>query len=60
MSPDFAAEVVPLPGIDGAGPETFPAIAAALTRLAQAVEDGLRPRPQRAAADAGAPRRQAA
>jgi predicted ATP-grasp superfamily ATP-dependent carboligase/protein-tyrosine-phosphatase len=57
MSPDFAAEVVTLPGIEGAGPETFGAIAAALTRLARVVEDGVKPRPYRAAA--AAPCRQA-
>ncbi|MGZ8284465.1 MAG: carboxylate--amine ligase [Allosphingosinicella sp.] len=60
MAPDFAAEVVTLPGIDGAGPETFPALAAALTRLARAVEEGLSLRPQEAAAGAAAPCRQAA
>jgi len=60
MSPDFAAEVVTLPGIDGAGPETFPAIAAALTRLARVVEEGLRPRPSRAEAGADAPCQRAA
>jgi len=61
MSPDFTAEVVTLPGIDGAGPETFPAIAAALTRLARVVEDGLNPRPPRAAETApAAPCREAA
>lgn len=60
MSPDFGAEVVTLPGIDGTGTETFPAIAAALTRLARAVEAELSPRPQRAAAGAGAPCSQAA
>jgi predicted ATP-grasp superfamily ATP-dependent carboligase/protein-tyrosine-phosphatase len=60
MTPDFTAEVVTLPGIDGAGPETFPAIAAALTRLAQAVGEGLNPRPQKPSTEAGAPCRQAA
>lgn len=60
MSPDFAAEVVTLPGIDGAGPETFPAIAGALNRLARAVEQALDPRSHRMAAGAGAPCSQAA
>ncbi len=53
MAPDFAAEVVTLPGIEGSGPETFPALAAALTRLARAVESQVNPRPQPAAAGAG-------
>ncbi|MEO7177969.1 MAG: ATP-grasp domain-containing protein [Allosphingosinicella sp.] len=60
VSPDFAAEVVTLPGVEGAGPETFPAIAAALTRLARAVEDSLAPLMQEPAAEAGTPCRQAA
>ena len=60
MSPDFTAEVVTLPGIEGSGPETFPAIAAALTRLARAVEDGLATRPERTARSAGLPCSQAA
>lgn len=60
MSPDFAAEVITLTGIEGAGTETFPAIAAALARLARAIEGGLSPRPRRTAAGAGAPCRQAA
>jgi len=60
MSPAFSAEVVIVPGIEGAGPETFPALAAVLTRLARAVEDGLQPRPQHMAAGAAAPCRQAA
>lgn len=42
MSPDFAAEVVTLPGLAGAGTDAFPAIAAALTRLAVVVEQGYR------------------
>lgn len=60
MSPDFAAEMVALPGIEGAGTETFPAIAAALARLAQAIEGGLDTRPRQMAAGAGARVRQAA
>lgn len=60
MSPDFTAEVVTLPGIEGSGPETFPAIGAALIRLARAVEKELSPRPRRSAAGTGAPCRQAA
>ncbi|HEX8468001.1 MAG TPA: ATP-grasp domain-containing protein [Allosphingosinicella sp.] len=60
MSPDFAAEVMTLPGIEGSGPETFPAIAAALTRLAEAVEEELNPRRRRTAAGTAAPCRQAA
>jgi predicted ATP-grasp superfamily ATP-dependent carboligase/protein-tyrosine-phosphatase len=60
MSPHLAAEVVILPGIEGSGPEAFPAIAAALTRLARAVEDELKPRPNRSAAVTGDPCRQAA
>jgi predicted ATP-grasp superfamily ATP-dependent carboligase/protein-tyrosine-phosphatase len=60
MSPDFAAEVVALPGIDGGGPETFPAIAAALTRLADVVEQTLRSHPSPGTTDVEAPRWQAA
>lgn len=60
MSPGFPAEMVTLPGAGGDGPQSFPAIAAALTRLARAVEDGLDPRPHRAEAAAAAPCRQAA
>ena len=60
MSPDFPAEVVTLPGAGGDGAEGFPAIAAALARLARAVEDGLAPRPLRGDAVATAPCRQAA
>jgi predicted ATP-grasp superfamily ATP-dependent carboligase/protein-tyrosine-phosphatase len=60
IAPDFTAEVVILAGIDGAGPKTFPAIAAALTRLAHAVEQGLRHGPSPEAAGADAPRWQAA
>lgn len=60
MWPDFSAELVTLPGIDGAGHETFPAIAAALTRLARAVEDGPSPRPHKATPAAAGPCRQAA
>ncbi|MET1110925.1 MAG: ATP-grasp domain-containing protein [Allosphingosinicella sp.] len=60
MSPDFAAELVILPGTAESGAEAFPAIAAALNRLARAVEDGLRPRPSEAPAGVGPPRRQAA
>jgi predicted ATP-grasp superfamily ATP-dependent carboligase/protein-tyrosine-phosphatase len=60
MSPDFTAEVVTLPGIEGAGPEAFPAIAAALTRLARLVEEGYRPATAKSRAPAGPPRRQAA
>lgn len=60
MWPDFTAEVITLPGIEGAGPETFPVIAAALTRLARAVEAELIPRPHDAPAGAGAPCSQAA
>lgn len=60
MSPDFAAELVILPGTAESGAEAFPAIAAALNRLARAVEEGLRPRPSEAPAGIGSPRRQAA
>jgi protein-tyrosine-phosphatase len=60
MSPDFAAEVVTLPGVEGAGPETFPAIAAALTRLADVVAQGLQSQPRPEATDVEAPRWQAA
>lgn len=60
MSPDFAAETVTLPEATGAGTEAFPAIAAALTRLARVVEGGLRPRPSEASAGAAPPCRQAA
>ncbi len=60
MSPDFTAEVVTLPGIDGAGTETFPAIAGAVTELARILEEGLKPPVQRPAASPAAPCRQAA
>ncbi|HEX8126678.1 MAG TPA: ATP-grasp domain-containing protein [Allosphingosinicella sp.] len=60
MAPDFDAEVVTLPGIQGFGPETFPALAAALTRLARTIEEDLNPRRDRRAAGAPAPCRQAA
>ncbi|HEX8625050.1 MAG TPA: ATP-grasp domain-containing protein [Allosphingosinicella sp.] len=60
MLPNPTAELVTLPGIEGSGPETFPAIAAALTRMARAVELELQPCPRRPAASAGAPSRQAA
>ncbi|HYW15887.1 MAG TPA: ATP-grasp domain-containing protein [Allosphingosinicella sp.] len=60
MSPDFAAEIVTLSANHDSGAKTFPAIAAALTRLARAIEGGLDPRPQRTAAGAAAPCRQAA
>ncbi|HEX8238817.1 MAG TPA: ATP-grasp domain-containing protein [Allosphingosinicella sp.] len=60
MSPDFDAEVVTLPGIGSAGPESFPAIAAALKRLARVVEEGFRPAPNPAAPGIDLPRRQAA
>ncbi|HEU0100498.1 MAG TPA: ATP-grasp domain-containing protein [Allosphingosinicella sp.] len=59
MSPDFAAEVVVLPAVaDGA--EGFAAIAAALTRLARVLADGLRPSPGEAAASLAPTCRQAA
>jgi predicted ATP-grasp superfamily ATP-dependent carboligase/protein-tyrosine-phosphatase len=60
MSPDFDAEVVTLPGIAGAGPESFPGIAAALIRLARVVEEGFRPAPRPVAPRVDSPRRQAA
>jgi predicted ATP-grasp superfamily ATP-dependent carboligase/protein-tyrosine-phosphatase len=60
MSPDLTAEIVTLPGIEGGGPETFPAIAAALTRLARAVEHELQAHPQRSPADSPVPCWQAA
>ncbi|HLL30738.1 MAG TPA: ATP-grasp domain-containing protein [Allosphingosinicella sp.] len=60
MSPDFTAEVVTLPGMDGSGSKDFPAIAAALTRLARVVEESCLPRTGRTAAGAGPPRREAA
>lgn len=60
MSPDFDAKVVTLPGVEGDGPEAFPAIAAALTRLAAAVEDRLAPLTQEPAAAPGTHCRQAA
>lgn len=60
MSPDFTAEVVTLFGIEDRGTKTFPAIAAALTRLARVVENRLNPRPQGAPAAVAAPCRQAA
>lgn len=55
-SPYFAAELVTLPGIEGGGSETFPAIAAALTRLADVVEQGLQSRPRPDSTDVEAPR----
>lgn len=60
MLPGLAAEVVILPGIEGSGAETFPAIAAALTRLARVVEAELGPHAERPAASSGALRTQAA
>jgi predicted ATP-grasp superfamily ATP-dependent carboligase/protein-tyrosine-phosphatase len=60
IAPDFTAEMVTLPGIDDSGTNSFPAIAAALTRLARVVEDGLSPSPQGAAPAVAAPCRQAA
>jgi predicted ATP-grasp superfamily ATP-dependent carboligase/protein-tyrosine-phosphatase len=60
MAPDFAAEVVTLPGIEDLGPKTFPALAAALTRLARVVENGLKPHPNKAARASAAPCGQAA
>jgi predicted ATP-grasp superfamily ATP-dependent carboligase/protein-tyrosine-phosphatase len=60
MWPEFPAEVVTLPGIEDSGPKAFHAIAAALTRLARVVENGLNPRPHKAAAAVAAPCRQAA
>ena len=60
MSPEFAAEVVTLPGIADSGTEAFPAIAAALTRLARVVAEGLGQRPDGVPASADSPCRQAA
>jgi predicted ATP-grasp superfamily ATP-dependent carboligase/protein-tyrosine-phosphatase len=60
MSPDLGAEIVTLPGIADSGKEAFPAIAAALTRLARVVAEGLSARPSAAPAGAGPPCRQAA
>ncbi|HEX8309477.1 MAG TPA: ATP-grasp domain-containing protein [Allosphingosinicella sp.] len=60
MCPDFEAEVLTLPDIEGSGPETFPAIAAALTRLAGAIEEQLTSRPRRTASGSAGPCRQAA
>jgi predicted ATP-grasp superfamily ATP-dependent carboligase/protein-tyrosine-phosphatase len=60
MCPDFEAEVVTLPGMNGSGRETFPAIAAALNRLARVVESELIPRPGPSGARTGAHCRQAA
>ncbi|HYJ81598.1 MAG TPA: ATP-grasp domain-containing protein [Allosphingosinicella sp.] len=59
MSPDFVAETVVLPGIADDGAEGFPAITAALTRLARVLDEGLRPRPSGTPA-AVSPRRQPA
>ena len=60
MSPEFAAEIVTLPGIVASGTEAFPAIAAALTRLARVVAEGLGPRPIEAPAGVDPACRQAA
>jgi predicted ATP-grasp superfamily ATP-dependent carboligase/protein-tyrosine-phosphatase len=60
MCPDFEAELVTLPGLNGSGRETFPAIAAALNRLARVVESELIPRPGPSGAGTGARCRQAA
>jgi predicted ATP-grasp superfamily ATP-dependent carboligase/protein-tyrosine-phosphatase len=63
MLPDFAGEVVTLLDSGGDGPETFPAIAEAVTRLAGAVQDSRRAAegPAAAGSEASAPpRRQAA
>jgi protein-tyrosine-phosphatase len=46
MSPDFAAEVVTLPGLTDGGPKDFESIAAALGRLAAVVERSFRPAPR--------------
>ena len=62
MVPDFGAEIVTVADLGEGRIEAFPAIAAALTRLASVVEERLRPGPPPPAglADAPAPRRQAA
>ncbi|HEX8061715.1 MAG TPA: ATP-grasp domain-containing protein [Allosphingosinicella sp.] len=60
MMPGFTAELVTLAGIEDRGPKTFPALAAALTRLARVLEDRLNPRPNKAAPASAAPCRQAA
>jgi protein-tyrosine-phosphatase len=60
MSPDFAAEVVTLPGRGGDGPEALPGIAAALTRLASVVEQSYRSSPQPGVGEAAPLRRQPA
>jgi protein-tyrosine-phosphatase len=61
MCPDFTAEVMILAEPDGAGTDSFPAIAAALERLASVVERSFHPRPQLPAVGEVPPaRRQAA
>jgi predicted ATP-grasp superfamily ATP-dependent carboligase/protein-tyrosine-phosphatase len=45
IAPEFAAEIVTLPDLHGAGAESFPAIAAALSRLAALLAERLSPAP---------------
>lgn len=60
MSPDLTAEMIVLTGIDGAGPQSLAAVAAAVNRLARVLEGGLKPVPRVPAASPAAPRRRAA
>lgn len=46
MCPDFTAELVALSDLGGAGTQAFPAIVAALERLASVVEQSFRPGPR--------------
>jgi len=52
MSPDFAGEIVTLPGLADSGTRDFEAIAAALVRLAGVVERSFRPLPRPVASEA--------
>jgi protein-tyrosine-phosphatase len=60
MCPDYSAETVILAGPNGAGNEVFPAIAAALDRLANVVDQSFRSVPPSPALGAAVPARQAA
>ena len=62
MAPDFSAEVVTLPDPGRVGTEGFPAISAALTRLASVIEERFRlpPSPVPGRGEAPASRPQAA
>jgi protein-tyrosine-phosphatase/predicted ATP-grasp superfamily ATP-dependent carboligase len=60
MCPDFTAELVALTDLGGAGTDSFPALAAALERLARVLKGRVDPIAQPAFGGAGPARRQAA